>query len=306
MNTEHAVHVERLCKTFGPTTALDELDLAVPRGTVFGLLGRNGAGKTTLMRVIMGLLRPDRGEALVFGEDMRRAPIDLRARVAYVPQEVSLIARLDLARHADLLGHFYPRFDVDAARSLARRLDVDWDLAAGALSVGSRRKAAVVLALASGADLVVLDEPAAGLDPLARRALYELLIERLGEGGELTVLLSTHLVHDLERLADRVAILDAGRTLRVDDVEGFARSLVRLQVVFPDDVPRDFEIPGAETTRREGCVAVGVVDVVRAGGRLAELEARRDLRVTRFALGLEDVFVELVGPREDSLTEVAS
>jgi len=269
VNTEHAVHVEGLSKAFGSQVALQDLALEVPCGTVFGLLGRNGAGKTTLLRAVMGLLRVDHGKALVFGADLLSAPIEVRSRVAYVPQEAKLIARLSLERHASLLRRFYPRFDLGLARDLADRMEVDWKHAFGTLSMGNKRKAAVVLALASGADLVVMDEPAAGLDPLARRELYELLIERLGEGGDLTVLLSTHLVADLERLADRVAIIDRGRTLRVDDVAGYTERFVRVQVLFPADVPTDFELPGASTTRREGSAAIGVVDLERARVELA-------------------------------------
>lgn len=291
----NAVYVEGLAKSFGNQVALQGLSLEVPRGTVFGLLGRNGAGKTTLLRAILGLLRTDRGVARVFGEDLLTASVEMRSRVAYVPQETQLFRRLSLARHADLLGHFYPRFDLTSARNLAERLDVDWKLSFGALSVGNRRKAAVVLALASGADLIVMDEPAAGLDPIARRELYNLLIDRLGEGGDATVLLSTHLVTDLERLADHVAIIDAGSTLCVGGVEEYTERFSRVQVIFPDEAPHDFEIPGATATVCQGTVALGVVDLAKAGAPLGELEARSDLRVRRFPLHLEDVFVELVG-----------
>ncbi len=301
MKTELAVHAEGLCRAFGRQIALQDLDLEVPRGSVFGLLGRNGAGKTTLLRAVLGLLHADRGVARVFGADLLRAPIELRSRVAYVPQEARLFARLTLAKHADLLSRFYPRFDQEAARNLAHRLEVGWDRALGTLSMGNQRKAAAVLALASGADLIVMDEPAAGLDPLARRTLYDLLIERLGDGGEATVLLSTHLVADLERLADRVAIIDEGRTLRVDEVAGYTESFVRVQVIFPGEVPVDFELPGACKTFREGSVAIGVVEIGRAGVELAALEARSELRIRRFPLQLEDVFVELVGKQTVAL-----
>jgi ABC-2 type transport system ATP-binding protein len=295
MKTEQAVHVDRLSKAFGSRPALQDLSLDVQRGTVVGLLGRNGAGKTTLLRSIMGLLRADSGVAHVFGSSLQDGTIEMRSRVAYVPQEAKLFHRLSLERHAGLLRRFYPKFDLQLARTLAGRLEVHWTDSFATLSVGSRRKAAVVLALASGADLLVLDEPAAGLDPLARRELYELLIDSLGEGGERTVLLSTHLVGDLERLADRVAILHEGRTLHVDQVEGYTERFVRVQIIFPDAVPMDFEIPGASTTRREGSVAIGVVDVESAGDGLAEFEAGSELRLQRFPLQLEDVFIELVG-----------
>ncbi len=295
MNTKAAIQVQSLAKAFGEKIALRGLDLEIPEGTVFGLLGRNGAGKTTLLRTIMGLLRPDEGTARVFGQDLGQAGIELRSRVAYVPQEARLFGRLSLQKHAQLLSHFYPLFDQAEARDLAGRLDVDWKQSFGGLSLGNKRKAAVVLALSSGADLLVLDEPAAGLDPIARRELYTLLVDRLGDGGEVTVLLSTHLVGDLERLADRVAIIDGGRTLRVDDVENLSQGYERVQVIFPGAVPNDFELPGAYTTTRDGSVVSGIVELDKACAGLTTLESRQDLRVSRFPLHLEEVFIELVG-----------
>lgn len=296
MTTEDVIQVKALGKAFGDNLALHGLDLAVPRGSVFGLLGRNGAGKTTLLRAIMGLLAIDRGVVRVFGEELPKASIETRARVAYVPQSAQLFGELSLKQHARLLTRFYPRFDLALAAHFAERIDVEWERSLAKLSQGNQRKAAVVLALASGAELILLDEPAAGLDPLARRELYDLVIERLGEGGETTVVLSSHLVGDLERLADRVAIIDEGRTLRCDDVEAYSQGFVRVQVIFPGDVPPDFCLPGASATTREGSVARGVCELQRAGDALAQLEAQPELRVARYPLGLEEVFVDLVGP----------
>jgi len=154
----------------------------------------------------------------------------------------------------------------------------------------------------------VLDEPAAGLDPLARRDIYDLLIDRLGDGGEVTVLLSTHLVGDLERLADLVGVVDAGRTLRVDAVEGFtdmgAGGYARVQVIFPGPAPSDFELMGAIETVRQGSVALGVVKYDEAREQLDRLEADPAVRVTRFPLTLEEVFVELVDPAGERRAKV--
>ncbi|MGK0484059.1 MAG: ABC-2 type transport system ATP-binding protein, partial [Planctomycetota bacterium] len=207
---------------------------------------------------------------------------------------------------ARLHTRFYPRFDIETARQLADRMAVDWKKSFGKLSQGNKRKAAVVLALASRADLLVMDEPAAGLDPIARRELYDVLIERMGSGGETTVLLSTHLVADLERLADRVAIIDGGRTLREGNVTAFTEELVRVQVIFPSDVPVGFAIPGARETTHEGAVALGIVDLAQAGDGLMELEHSSELRVTRFPLHLEDAFVELAGEPATSIQEISS
>lgn len=310
MNRETVVYVEGLSKSFGDVLALDALNLSVPKGVVFGMLGRNGAGKTTLLRTVMGLLRSDKGLARVFGEDLRKARIGLRSRVAYVPQEAPLFGELTLEEHAGLFRHFYPRFDGAGLEVMAKRLDVDRKRPVGGLSVGNRRKAAVALAMASGAELLVLDEPAAGLDPFARREVYDLLIDRLGGECGATVLLSTHLVGDLERLADLVAVIDHGRALRVDEVDGYtdmhAGGFARVQVLFEGDAPADFRVPGASETVLNGRVALGVTRLETSGAELAALEARPDLSVRRFPLTLEEVFIELVGPGTTKNTEEVS
>jgi len=301
---DNAIYVEGLTKSFGESRALDGISLQVPAGQVFGLLGKNGAGKTTLLRSVMGLLSPDAGLARVFGTSMTSAGLLLRSRVAYVPQEGALFGELSTKEHARLFRAFYPRFDEQALGRFAERLEVDMTKRVSGLSGGSRRKAAVALALASGADLLMLDEPAAGLDPAARRELYDLLIDRLGEGWGATIVLSTHLVGDLERLADQVAVIDRGRALRVDNVEGYtdmsAGGFARVQVIFEGAAPLDFQIPGAKETVHNGRVALGVTQLAGNGEALIALEARPGVTVTRFALTLEEVFLELVASSRDT------
>jgi len=293
------------------TLALDRLTLAVPRGSFCGLLGRNGAGKTTALRVALGLLRPDEGRARILGEEYATAPPELRARVAYVPQEVRLPARFTVSELALYLAGMYPGFDRARARLLAKRLEVPWERKVGTLSVGNRRKAACLLALASGARVLLLDEPAAGLDPIARRELSDVLIEMLSDelaaaDEGLTVVLSTHLVGDLERLASRVAFVDEGRVVLSEAIEALLAGFRRVQVVLDDveKAPSRLELPGVRHVRRSGSVIHAVVELPSEGA-LEPLRRTPGLRVEAFPLTLEEVFVEVVGPAPDDPARVS-
>ncbi len=210
-----AITAFNLCKTFaGGMQAVSALDLAVPRGAVYGLLGRNGAGKTTALRLLMGLLRATSGTAAILGQDMWRADHRHRQRVAYVSQEQQIHAWMSFDQLVDYVAHFYDRWDQAHARALAHRFGIARDVAVGLLSGGQRRLAAVILALAARPEVLVLDEPAAGLDPVARRGLIDALIDALGEGADSTILLSTHICSDLERLANHIGIMDWARPHR--------------------------------------------------------------------------------------------
>ncbi len=299
----NAIETVGLCKSFpGGVVALTGLEMQVPHGTLFGLLGRNGAGKSTLLRVLMGLLRPDAGHAHVLGGDLRAATRDERARVAYVAQEPRLFGTLSTADHAGLLACYYPRFDTDAARALAKRFDVPWGRSFATLSGGGRRKAALLLAVATRADLLLLDEPGAGLDPLARRELIDVLVDVVSDATEATVVLSTHLVADVERLAERVGFIDAGRALRTDSVETLKERLRRVQVVFDGDPPAGFEVPGALRTERTGSVITAIAELTSERD-LAPVFALPGARVDLFGLTLEDIFVEIVGQATDVASE---
>ncbi len=173
-----AIEIRGLTKMFpGDVTAVDTLDMTVPQGAVYGLIGRNGAGKTTTLRLLMGLLRPDHGLADVLGADMRTAAPPHRARVMYVSQSQQLYAWMTLVELGYYLSHFYPRWDASRLRRLAQRFEVPLDRQIGVMSGGEQRKAAIVLALAARTEVLLLDEPAGGLDPIARRQLVDEVVD---------------------------------------------------------------------------------------------------------------------------------
>jgi len=285
-----------LAKSFrGGVIAVNGLDLSVPRGAVYGLIGRNGAGKTTTLRMLMGLLRPVRGTARVLGHDLWGAPRAIRQRVAYVSQEQQLPPDQCGAALCLELARLYQDWDFALAGRLARRFDLRMDAPMNALSGGDRRKVAVLLAFAARPEVLVLDEPAAGLDPIARRQLMEEIVGFLGEGDrECTVLFSTHILEDLERVADHVGIMDRGRMVVAGRLEDLQSNMRRVQIIFDGPaVPQEFRLPGAMSTRSEGPVLTAVVRIDHEA-QLAAIRATPGTRVADFPLGLQDFFIELL------------
>jgi ABC-2 type transport system ATP-binding protein len=206
-----AVAVSGLVKSFGRTRALDGLDLTVATGEVHGFLGPNGAGKTTTLRVLLGLLRADAGEVRLLGGDPWRDAVRLHRRLAYVPGDVSLWPKLTGGEIIDVFGRL--RGDLDPGRrdELLERFELDPVKKARTYSKGNRQKVGLVAALASRAELLLLDEPTSGLDPLMESVFQECVREATAEGR--TVLLSSHILAEVEALCDRVSIIRAGRTV---------------------------------------------------------------------------------------------
>lgn len=292
---EPAITATDLAKSYrGGVMAVNGLELTVPRGSVYGLIGRNGAGKTTTLRMLMGLLRPGRGVARVLGHDLWCAPRAIRQRVAYVSQEQQLPSNKCAAELCLDLSRLHERWDFALAGQLAKRFAIRVEAPMTALSGGDQRKVAVLLAFAARPDVLVLDEPAAGLDPIARRQLMEEIVGFLGDGGERTVLFSTHIIEDLERVAEHVGIMDRGRMVVAGRLEDLQTGMRRVQIIFSgNSVPDGFRVPGALRSRAEGPVLTAVVRIDHPS-QLQALRAIPGTRVADFPLGLQDFFIELL------------
>jgi ABC-2 type transport system ATP-binding protein len=197
-----------LVKTFGRTRVLNELNLSVAQGEVHGFLGPNGAGKTTTLRILLGLLRSDDGSIRLLGGDPWRDAVDLHRRLAYVPGDVSLWPTLTGGEVIDLLGRLRGGLDPQRRASLIERFELDPTMKGRAYSKGNRQKVALVAALASDVELLLLDEPTSGLDPLMEAQFREFINEVRGDGR--TVLLSSHILGEVEALCDRVSIIRDG------------------------------------------------------------------------------------------------
>lgn len=298
---EPVIIASDLAKSFrGGVIAVNGLDLAVPRGAVYGLIGRNGAGKTTALRMLMGLLRPVRGTARVLGHDLWTAPRAIRQRVGYVSQEQQLPPAKCTAELCLELAKQYEDWDFALAGKLATRFGIRVDAPMATLSGGDQRKVAVLLAFAARPEVLILDEPAAGLDPIARRHLIEEIVEFLGDGGEHTVLFSTHIIEDLERVAEHVGIMDRGRMVAAGRLEDLQTGMRRVQLIFSGQaVPEGFRLPGALRSRAEGPVLSAVVRI-DSPAQLDALRATPNARVADFPLGLQDLFIELLDQPNDS------
>lgn len=206
-----AMKFRDVSRVFGSTEALARFDAEVPEGTITALLGRNGAGKTTAIRCAMGLLRPRSGRVEIFGHDSRDLPESVRATVGYVSERVTLDPRSTLEEAIELSRSCYPTWDDAYADELVRRLQLARNRAFETMSLGQSRKAALLLNLAFRPRLLVLDEPAGNLDAVVRREFLEAVLETFSDQGT-TVLISTHLLHDVERLADRIILIENGKT----------------------------------------------------------------------------------------------
>jgi polyether ionophore transport system ATP-binding protein len=222
-----AIEISGLVKTFGPTRALDGLDLEVTSGEVHGFLGPNGAGKTTTIRVLLGLLRADAGRVALLGGDPWRDAVPLHRRLAYVPGDVNLWPKLTGGEIIDMFGRLRGDIDPDRRSDLLERFELDPTKKARTYSKGNRQKVALVAGLASSAELLILDEPTSGLDPLMEAVFQECIREVTAEGR--TVLLSSHILAEVEALCDRVSIIRAGRTVQsgtLDEMRHLTRTSI--------------------------------------------------------------------------------
>ena len=208
---EPVISLRQVRKTFGSTVALDGLDLEVAPGEVHGYLGPNGAGKSVTIRVLLGLLRRDAGEARLFGADPWPNAVALHRRLAYVPGDVSLWPNLSGGEAIDVLASLRGGIDRLKRDELIERFELDPRKKASTYSKGNRQKVALVAGLASDAELLILDEPTSGLDPLMESVFQECILEKKAEGR--TVLLSSHILAEVEKLCDRLTIIRLGRSV---------------------------------------------------------------------------------------------
>ncbi len=243
-----AIETLGLTKVYGETRAVSDLGLEVDGGQVFGFLGPNGAGKTTTIRMLLGLQRPTGGRASVFGLDCRADRVEIARRVGYLPGDLELYPRMTGRQHLDWFGRMRDVKDGSPVAELVERFGVELDRPARELSKGNRQKVGLVMALMHRPDLLVLDEPTSGLDPLVQNEFERVIREVVAEGR--TVFLSSHELDEVQRLADRVAIIRSGTLVTVDTVE-------HLRATAPQRVDARFREPVA-ASRFDGIAGVTV------------------------------------------------
>ena len=265
-----AIAIEDLVKTFGRTRALDGLDLTVETGEVHGFLGPNGAGKSTTIRILLGLLRADAGRARLLGGDPWRDVATLHRRLAYVPGDVTLWPNLSGGEVIDLLGRLRGGLNEQRRADLLERFDLDPTKKGRTYSKGNRQKVALVAALAADVELLILNEPTSGLDPIVGEAFRECIAEERASGR--TVLLSSHILSEVEALCDRVSIIRVGRTVdsgTLTDLRHLTRTSIDAVLAAPPNGLAT--LPGVHGLDVEGTRVRFQVDTAQLGGVLAEL-----------------------------------
>jgi ABC-type multidrug transport system, ATPase component len=251
----NVIETEKLTKSYGSHRGIIEVDLAVEQGEVFGFLGPNGAGKTTTIRTLLDLIRPTSGAARVFGIESSADPVAIHRRIGYLPGEFALYDRLTGAQTLEYFANLRGGVDRAYQASLVERLDLDPSRRFREYSKGNKQKVGLVIAMQHRPELLMLDEPTAGLDPLVQQSFFAALRELIAEGR--TAFLSSHILSEVEKSADRVAIIREGRLVKVDTVDAL-RDLAHHQVELRFSGP----VPAAEFEALPGVSEVQVDDHV--------------------------------------------
>jgi ABC-2 type transport system ATP-binding protein len=288
---KHAIECEELTKSFGAVRAVDGLTFTVDPGEVVGFLGPNGAGKTTTIRMLFDLIRPTSGRVIVLGREPRTGGAQLRSHIGYVPGDLSLYNRLSGRQLLDFFGSLQSTDDSTRADELANRLGVDLDRRVGTLSRGNRQKIGIVQAFAHEPSLLLLDEPTSGLDPIAQRTFRAIVREATNRGA--AVLLSSHVLGEVQRVADRVAIVRSGKLITIEpmrDLEAKALRVVEIRFAEPVSADAFVGLSGVRDVEVEG-------DLLRASvagsvDALIKTAARYTIEsVAGHEADLEDVFL---------------
>jgi len=284
-----------LTKFYGKKRGVLDLNLEVEQGEIFGFLGPNGAGKTTTIRTLLDFIRPTRGSATIFGLDVRQQSRDIRKRIGYVLDELALYDNMTSAEFLRYFGHLRGGVKWELVQELAERLKSDLSEPVRSLSRGNRQKIGLIQAFMHRPELLILDEPSVGLDPLMQQELYHLLTEFRDEGR--TVFLSSHNLPEVERVCDRLGIIREGRLIDVEHVAALKeRALRHVEVRFAGPVPEGIfaDLPGVSDLRIENntlhCTVMGALDPfikAVAGFQVVDLISHEP--------SLEDIFLTYYG-----------
>jgi len=297
------IHTQGLTKYYGKHRGMIDISLEVQQGEVFGYLGPNGAGKTTTIRTLLNLIRPTRGTATIFGIDIQRKGLEARRRIGYLPGELELYDNLNGAEMLHYLGNLRGGVDWTHVEDLANRLDCDLLPPVRSLSHGNRQKIGLIQAFMNTPELLILDEPTLGLDPLIQQEFYRLVSEVKEQGR--TVFLSSHIMPEVERVCDRVAIIREGRLVTVEDIDNLkSRSIRRLEIHFagPVSLEKFTELPGVKDVSVHDsvltCTVVGELDALVKVASQATV-----VNIISHEPSLEEIFLDYYNNEEKSIAE---
>lgn len=294
---EYAIETHALTKKFRKLVAVNEVDMRVPWGSVYGFLGRNGAGKTTTILMLLGLLRPTSGEATVLGYSSKTDSVKIRADVGYVPEKQVMYDWMTVREILWFTSKFYKTWNDKLAHELVEKFGLDPKRKIRHLSRGMVAELSLILALAPEPRLLVLDDPTSGMDPVVRREFLEKVIE-LVQDRKRTVFFSSHILADIERVADWVGILKDGRLLIQDELESLKLRTRKVVATFEDEPPRDLPMGEPLWVKKDGRSVTAIFSQYNEEipQKIKALGARA---VDVIDLSLDDIFVEYLGPEKE-------
>ena len=296
---DFAIQTNHLTRFFGAKCVVNDLNLSVPRGSIFGFLGRNGSGKTTTLRMILGLLSPTWGESTVLGHDSQRLPPDVRARIGYLAEGHPVCGWMRVRDAQKFQSRFFPKWNHALFNSVLEFFRVDPKTRARNLSRGERAGLCLAMALAPEPDLLILDDPAIGLDPVARRSLLESMVYATRKSDR-TIIFSSHLLSDIERMADHIAVLDYSVLRAQCSLETFRSCVQQFVLKFAGNLPELPAIPGMiqciPRPNHLRLTLVNVTDETRALLRGLGAEG-----IDEVPLNLEDAFVSYLGGKLETI-----
>jgi ABC-2 type transport system ATP-binding protein len=286
--------IERLTRKFSDATALDNLSLTIPRGVVFGLVGANGAGKTTLIKHILGLLKAQTGLVRVFGLDPVKEPVNVLARIGYLSEVSDLPGWMRVDELIRYMRAFYTTWNDAYAEDLRNQFELSLSVKVKNLSKGQRARVGLLVALAYRPELLLLDEPSSGLDPIVRRDILGAIVRTIADEGR-TVLFSSHLLDEVERISDRIAMLKSGRIRFVGEMDHIKQSHHRLVLRFNEPQLQPPRVTGVLNAQGEGrnwtLAATGELQALLLGVSALNAEV-----ISHSPLSLDEIFLAHIGP----------
>ncbi len=291
MNENPIISVKDLTKQFGPVRAIDNLSLNIFPGRIFGLMGANGGGKSTLMRHWTGMYLPDSGTCTTFGVEAKRLGPKELARIGYVHQEGKLIDWMSIARLVRYVAAYYPTWNKEIEERYIKEFDLDPKARVGKLSPGQRQMVAVLLAIGFEPELLILDEPAAAMDPIARRRFLELLLEIIQTEGR-TIIISSHILTDIEKVIDHALIMDKGKMICDCPIDDLREHYIRLRLTsFNGPIPETLPFENIIKREQNGSKAIiTMAGNMKSRDKLEETADSIHCRMEQIPLPLEDIY----------------
>jgi ABC-2 type transport system ATP-binding protein len=292
-SSEVIVDIKNVNRRFGDKLALDNVSFQVPAGSVVGLVGENGAGKTTLIKHILGLLKAQSGSVRVFGRDPVADPVGVLSRIGYLSEEPDMPGWMRVHELMRYIAAFYPTWDHDYAAQLRREFGLDPAAKIKHLSKGQRARAGLLIALAYRPELLLLDEPSSGLDPIVRRDILGAIVRTIADEGR-TVLFSSHLLAEVERVSDQVAMIKSGRVLFCDSLDRVKESHARLTLRFASPQAKPPSLAGVLAWDGDGCewtaVCAGQVNHFQSAAAAVGAQI-----VDQSSISLDEIFIARSG-----------